>query len=105
MRIENLRARIRTLEERIGAEQIPTTDASGQRCWLSIAEKDLLDIYVALLDIHAADIKHHIAPIQISDEVHNQMLLWSRAELPGGADPLLTEIRDEAARILSDLSN
>lgn len=99
MRIESLKARIRDLEQQIGGQQIPTTDASGQRCWLPIGEKDLLDIYLALLDIHAAEATGQ--PINISDEVRRQLGSWSRAELPGGADPLFIEVREEAARLVA----
>lgn len=99
MRIENLKSRLRDLEERIGAKQIATTDASGQKCWLPIGEKDLLDIYLALLDIHAAEATGQ--PINISDEVRRRLGSWSRAELPGGADPLLIEVREEAARLVA----
>ena len=100
MRIENFKARIRDLEQQLGAQQIPTTNDSGQRCWLSMGEKELLSVYVDLKDIGAGEVSGQ--PLQIPDEVRSKLLLWSRVELPGSADPLLIEIRDEARRITSE---
>ena len=100
MRIDDLRKRLSAIESQIGARQLPTTDGSGQRCWLSMGEKELLSVYVDLKDIGAGEVSGQ--PLQIPDEVRSKLLLWSRVELPGSADPLLIEIRDEARRITSE---
>lgn len=93
MRIENLKNRLSAIEKSIGAKQLSTTDGGGQRCWLSIAEKDILAVFVDLLDIEAAR--------QLGDnaDIAPDVRLWSRVELPTVGDPLLNDIRDRAAAV------
>ena len=98
MRIENLKNRLSAIEKSIGAKQLSTTDGGGQRCWLSIAEKDILAVYVDLLDIEAARQLGDNA--DIAPDVLNNLRLWSRVELPTVGDPLLADIRDRARAVV-----
>ena len=94
MRIDNLKNRLSAIESQIGAGQLPTTDSSGKRCWLSIAEKDILAVYVDLMDIEVAQQLRGAA--DIAPDVLDNLRLWSRVELPTMGDPLLADIRDRA---------
>jgi hypothetical protein len=98
MRIDNLKNRLSAVESQIGARQLPTTDGSGQRCWLSIAEKDILAVYVDLLDIEAA--RQLGSNADIAPDVLDKLRLWSRVELPAVGDPLLADIRDRARAVV-----
>ena len=97
MRIEDLRKRFSLIKSQIGAKQLPTTNDSGQRRWLSIAEKDILAVYVDLLDIETA--RQLGGNADIAPDVLNNLRLWSRVEFPTVGDPLLNDIRDRAAAV------
>jgi hypothetical protein len=99
MKLESLKSRLKDLEEQIGAQQIPTTDDDGQRCWISIDGRAVLDIYVAMLDIQADETLGK--PLIISGGLMAKLLLWSRAELPDNAPALEVYIREEAARLVA----
>lgn len=98
MRIDDLRKRLYAIESHIGASQLPTTDGSGQRRWLSISEKDLLSIICDLMDIEVAQQLHGAA--DIAPDVLNNLRLWSRVELPTLEDPVLADIRGRARLVV-----
>lgn len=98
MKFDDLRKRLYAIESHIGARLLPTTDSSGQRRWLSIAEKDILAVYVDLLDIEAA--RQLGGNADIAPDVLDKLRLWSRAELPAVGDPLLADIRGQAGAVV-----
>ena len=98
MRIDDLRKRLSAVESQIGARHLPTTDSSGQRCWISIAEKDPLDIICSLMDIETARQLGYDA--DIAPDVLDQLQLWSRVELPIMENPVLNDIKDRARAVV-----
>ena len=98
MRIENLKNRLSAIEKSIGAKQLSTTDGGGQRCWLSIAEKDILAVVVDLLDIEAA--RQLGSNADIAPDMLNNLRLWSRVELPIMENPVLNDIKDRARAVV-----
>lgn len=98
MKIEDLRKRLYAIESHIGARLLPTTDGSGQRCWISIAEKDILAVYVDLLDIEAA--RQLGSNADIAPDMLNNLRLWSRVELPIMENPVLNDIKDRARAVV-----
>lgn len=99
MKIDDLRKRLAAIKKDIGAVQIPTTKRAGERCWLSITEKDILAVYVDLLDIEAAMLV--CGNTTVSLDVEGKLDLWSRAELPANTDPLFHDIQDRARSFLA----
>ena len=98
MRIEDLRKRFSLIKSQIGAKQLPTTNDSGQRRWLSIAEKDILAVYVDLLDIETA--RQLGGNADIAPDVLDKLRLWSQVDLLAVGDPLLADIRDRARAVV-----
>ena len=89
---ENIGKRLKDLESNLHFEKISTTDSAGNRLWMPISEKDVLGVYVSLLDIEAG--------ADVPPELLDTFGLWARAELPQNSDPLLQTIQNEARRLM-----
>jgi len=93
--------RLDDLESRLHCERIPTMDSGGNKQWLSVSGKDILDIYVSLLEIQAAETSTEPTRADIPPEMLDILGLWARAELGATNDQILIYVRDEAKRILA----
>ena len=98
---ENIEKRLADLESKLHSDKIPTTDSAGNKRWLPATEKDILDIYVSLLEISAAATCTEPTQADIPPDLLESLGPWARAELDSTHDELLMGIRDEAKRLLA----
>lgn len=99
----NIEKRLADLESKLRSEKIPTIDSAGTKRWLPVSDKDVLDIYVSLLDIQAAATGTEPTRADIPPDLLESLGLWARAEFDKPHDELLEAIRDEAKRLLSEV--
>lgn len=81
MHVYALRKEFEAIKRAANGRRIPTTDASGKRCWIEGRGSGILFYYDFLKLQH--DAGQTLAFSELPADMQTRILLWSRAELDG----------------------
>ena len=98
MRVYTLRKEFEAIKRAANGRRIPTTDASGKRCWIEGRGAGIL-FYCDFLKL-THDAGRTLAFSELPEDMQTRAALWSRAEVDGYEYRGISRACREAARAL-----